>query len=225
MPLPGALLALATVGTAQSAGDPPLAPAELGELLGQAGGPLEAQLLLQAAALALQEKAGRLPLRDERALPAASALDERPLVSPAAAGHLTQMLAGEHKEALPEWLAAANSRGLRPPEELLPHLLDLASQKAELRPLLFSLLGPRAVWLAGQAGMGPWAFMRLDAAAQVWGRLRRRYVWPCWAICAGGIRRRAASCSLPPGAAKAPGSASSSCASWNRDWGLVTSHF
>lgn len=168
MPLPGALIALATLGTAHSPAQPPDAPGPLAALLAQVAGPPEAQLLLLAGALALQEKAGRLPVRAEQPLPPPSEPDERPRVPDAAARYLLQMLGGEHKDVLPEWLAAANERGLRPPEELLPYLLDLGRGTAGLRPLLFPLLGPRAVWLAEQAGLGPWAYFRLDGVETVW---------------------------------------------------------
>jgi hypothetical protein len=168
MPLPDALIALATLGTAHSPTELPPPPAALGELLGQVEGPPEAQILLLAGALSLQEKAGRRPAEAVEPLPAASAPDDRPRVPDAAARYLLQMLGGEHKEVLAEWLTAANARGLRQPEELLPYLLDLGLKQTELRPLLFPLLGPRAIWLAEQAGMGPWAYFRLDDVEMVW---------------------------------------------------------
>ncbi|MDT8305483.1 MAG: DUF5691 domain-containing protein [Anaerolineae bacterium] len=168
MPLPDVLIALATLGTAHSPAELPPPPAALGELLGQVEGPPEAQILLLAGALSLQEMAGRQPAKGVEPLPATSAPDDRPRAPEAAARYLLQMLGGEHKEVLPEWLAAAHARGQRPPEELLPYLLDLGLKRAELRPLLFPLLGPRAIWLAEQAGMGSWAYFRLDDVESVW---------------------------------------------------------
>lgn len=168
MTLPDALIALATLGTAHGPSALPPPPTALGELLGQVEGPPEAQILLLAGALSLQEKAGRLPLRPEAPLPLPSEPDDRPSVPAEAARHLLQMLGGEHKEVLPEWLAAAHARGQRTPDELLPYLLDLGLKRAELRPPLFALLGPRAVWLAEQAGMGPWAYFRLGGVETVW---------------------------------------------------------
>jgi hypothetical protein len=168
MPLPDALLALVTLGTAHGTAELPTARGALGTLLGQVDGPPEAQMLLLAAALSLQEKAGWLPLQADQPLPPPGPPDDRPLVPEAAARHLAQMLAGEYNAMLPEWLAAANARGLRPPPELLPALLDLGRGPTGLRPLLFPFLGPRAVWLAEQAGAGPWAYMRLNDAEMVW---------------------------------------------------------
>lgn len=168
MPLPDALIALATLGTAHSPAELPSPAPALSDLLGQVAGSPEAQILLLAGALSLQEKAGWQPSEAGQPLPPPSAPDDRPRIPEAAARYLLQMLGGEYKAVLPEWLATANTRGLRPPEELLPYLLDLGRGKAELRPLLFPLLGPRAIWLAEQAGMGQWAYFRLDDVATVW---------------------------------------------------------
>ncbi|KAF4409910.1 hypothetical protein GCU69_06500, partial [Streptomyces lycii] len=51
-------------------------------------------------------------------------------------------------ELLPQWLAAANRHGYRPPAELLPALLDAARARTDLRPAALALAGPRALWLA-----------------------------------------------------------------------------
>ncbi|MDQ2816018.1 MAG: DUF5691 domain-containing protein, partial [Actinomycetota bacterium] len=59
----------------------------------------------------------------------------------------------EHPDLLTEWLTAAVSRGLRPPAQLLPALLDRARRVSpadpELRRLATQAGGARAGWLAG----------------------------------------------------------------------------
>jgi hypothetical protein len=96
-------------------------------------------------------RAGRRPDRAEP-LPGCEP-DPRPAVSPAAAARLARMLSGEHPGLLAEWLTAAGDRGLRPPPQFLPALLDRARRAAPADPVLVRLAaeagGPRARWLAG----------------------------------------------------------------------------
>jgi Family of unknown function (DUF5691) len=126
-----------SAGDDAAAGSAPSDPAE--ELLGRAA-------LLTAA-----RRAGRVPDHAEP-LPAAGP-DPRPAVSQAAGRRLARMLGGEHLGLLDEWLTAAVARGLRPPEQLLPALLDLARRASrtdsELRRLVLTSGGSRALWLAG----------------------------------------------------------------------------
>jgi hypothetical protein len=70
------------------------------------------------------------------------------------------MLSGENPDLLTEWLTAAVTRGLRPPAQLLPALLDRARRVSpadpELRRLAAQAGGSRVRWLAG---LNPdWAF-------------------------------------------------------------------
>ncbi|MCZ4609572.1 DUF5691 domain-containing protein, partial [Streptomyces sp. Lzd4kr] len=88
--------------------------------------------------------------------------DARPALPPAAARRLAMLLADrpgaggggrrgtapDLVELLPEWLARANDRGLAPPPEVLPALLDAARGRTDLRPAALTFAGPRAVWLA-----------------------------------------------------------------------------
>jgi hypothetical protein len=132
-------------GLADAAGSAPADPAE--ELLGRAA-------LLTAA-----RRAGRVPDHAEP-LPAAGP-DPRPAVGQAAGRRLARMLGGEHLGLLDEWLTAAVARGLRPPAQLLPALLDLGRRTkpadAELRRLVVAAGGSRARWLAD---LNPdWAFV------------------------------------------------------------------
>ena len=110
-----------------------------------------AVLLDRAALLTAARRAGRRPDHAEP-LPVCEP-DPRPAVSPAAAIRLAGMLSGGHPDLLTEWLAAVAARGLRPPAQSLPALLDRARRagpaEAVLRHLLAEAGGPRARWLAG----------------------------------------------------------------------------
>jgi hypothetical protein len=119
-------------------------------------GPDPAAVLLdRAALLTAARRAGRRPGHAEP-LPLAEP-DPRPAVSPAAGLRLARMLQGHNPELLSEWLAAAAARGLRPPPQLLPALLDRARRPgpAERAPSQLALPrlvaeagGPRTSWLA-----------------------------------------------------------------------------
>ena len=106
-----------------------------------------AVLLDRAALLTAARRAGRPPDRAEP-LPACEP-DPRPAVNQAAGRRLARMLGGEHAYLLAEWLAAVARRGLRPPAESLPALLDRARRADPgLRSLVIQAGGPRASWLA-----------------------------------------------------------------------------
>ena len=107
-----------------------------------------AVLLDRAALLTAARRAGRRPDRAEP-LPVCES-DPRPAVSQAAGRRLARMLGGEHADLLTEWLAAVEDRGLRPPAQSLPALLDRARRADPgLRSLVAEAGGPRARWLAG----------------------------------------------------------------------------
>ena len=119
-------------------------------------------LLDRAALLTAARRAGRPPEHAEL-LPAAEP-DPAPVASPAAARRLTRMLSGEYPDLLTEWLAAAVTRGLKAPAQLLPALLDRARRVSptdpELRRLVAEAGGSRARWLAG---FNPdWKFVTAD---------------------------------------------------------------
>ncbi len=129
-------------------------------------------LLGRAALLTAARRAGRVPDRAEP--PPAAEPDPRPAVSQAASRRLAAMLGGEHPDLLSEWLTTAVTRGLRPPAQLVPALLDRARRTtpagAELRHLVVTVGGSRARWLAG---LNPdWAF----AAAEPTGAPARELV-------------------------------------------------
>ena len=83
-----------------------------------------AVLLDRAALVTAARRAGRRP-DQAQPLPECEN-DPRPAVSPAAADRLARMLTGEYSGLLAEWLTVAVARGLRPPPQFLPALLDRA---------------------------------------------------------------------------------------------------
>jgi hypothetical protein len=110
-----------------------------------------AVLLDRAALLTAARRAGRRP--DQAEPPPVCEPDARPVVSRAAGRRLARMLGGEHPDLLPEWLTAVAARGLRPPPQLLPALLDRARRAGpadwDLPRLVAEAGGPRVRWLAG----------------------------------------------------------------------------
>jgi len=109
-----------------------------------------AVLLDRAALLTAARRAGRRP--DQAEPPPLCEPDPRPVVSMAAGRRLARMLGGEYPDLLAEWLAAVAARGLRPPPQFLPDLLDRArragSADRRLPRLIADAGGPRASWLA-----------------------------------------------------------------------------
>jgi hypothetical protein len=77
------------------------------------------------------------------------------------------LLGGEYPELLSEWLTAVATRGLRPPPQLLPALLDRARRVRSADPGLADLVaeagGPRARWLAGFSP--DWEFLAVPTLA------------------------------------------------------------
>ncbi|MFF5494901.1 DUF5691 domain-containing protein [Streptomyces aquilus] len=118
-------------------------------------------LLDAAAAETVRRRAGLRPAR-AAARPDPAPADPRPALPAAAARRLAMLLADrpgtggggrrgtapDLMELLPQWLAAANSRGFAAPAELLPALLDAARGRTDLRSAALAFAGPRAVWLA-----------------------------------------------------------------------------
>jgi hypothetical protein len=100
-----------------------------------------------------------------RAAAAPAEADERPL---APGTRLRMMIEGDHPSLLAEWLALVAERGLRPPPELVPDLLDHAAGHASLHAAVGAAAGPLGHWLAERAPR--WAFVRGAAgdAGAVW---------------------------------------------------------
>lgn len=146
----------------------------LGELLRQLDSTdPEGTLLGEAGAIALYQRAGRLPLTDNQPLPQECEPDDTPCCSSRAGQHLALMLKGEHAK-LPEWLAAAAKAGKRVPERYLPDLLELGRVQSQLQEVILPVLGKRGHWLAAQNP--DWNYVVGDAEAtwQTGSRAARR---------------------------------------------------
>jgi hypothetical protein len=76
--------------------------------------------------------------------------EERSRCSPRAAVLLVRALSENLHSAVDEWLQLAAQKNLRPPEELLPALLNWGTAQKDDLSILVDTLGPRAVWLSGQ---------------------------------------------------------------------------
>jgi hypothetical protein len=140
----------------------PLALPPLGDSLGNVLSRLnvadrERSLLGAAAAISLHQRAGRLPTTDNQPPLPPCETDDLPRCNPRSEQHLSLMLSGQHKEVLPEWLAAAATVSKRVPENCLPALLDLGQKQHDLRDAILPALGKRGRWLAAQNDDWSWA--------------------------------------------------------------------
>jgi hypothetical protein len=139
--------------------------------VGLAEGPVDpaGMLLDQAALMTAARRAGQRPGPAEP-LPGCEP-DPGPAVSPAAARRLARIMGGEHSDLLAEWLGAAAARGLRPPPQLLPALLETARANPESsgwRRLVAEAGGSRARWLAGLNPDWEFAAQETGPAADAW---------------------------------------------------------
>lgn len=145
------LTTLALLGTERQAVELPAVEGLLGEVLAQLNpADREGTLLGAAAAFALYQQVGRLPITDSQLLPPPAPADSLPRCSRQAGQHLNLMLVGKHRDVLGEWLALATVAERRVPEETLPTLLDLGRTQSGLREALGPVLGERGRWLAAQ---------------------------------------------------------------------------
>jgi hypothetical protein len=141
------LTTAALLGTAQQAFQPSTSGTPLHELLPRLRDGDGAQRFLDAAALIVNyERAGAMPVQTPPALAPADH-DPRPLCTPVTAEHLAGTMSN-YREQLPEWLRLAASAGVRPPEELVVGLLQLATSDVSIREAVISAAGPLAAWLA-----------------------------------------------------------------------------
>lgn len=178
MSLPETLTNIAALGTdkyANGGGALPLPDGSVSRTLaGRADLSPEGKLLLTAAGLAMQARAGWTPPQDRRPAPEPFDGDQRPMCSKGAASHLRMMLEGDQPEALPEWLAQLAQRGQRPPEETLPALLEIGKKDKALRPLIAAAVGAHGRWLAQLATTRGWRWLVLwdglspERAANLW---------------------------------------------------------
>ncbi|MGV4929575.1 DUF5691 domain-containing protein [Streptomyces sp. BHT-5-2] len=120
-----------------------------------------AAALLDAAAVSTVRRRAALRPAPAGERPPPAPADPRPPLPPAARRRLGLLLADRDPgsggrrgtdpdltELLPQWLSAADERGYRAPEALLPALLDAARSRTDLRPAALALAGPRGLWLA-----------------------------------------------------------------------------
>jgi len=155
------LVASAVLGVERRAFAPPPAAGALSDMIGQLDtADPEGALLAASAIVALFQRNGQLPAREETPLPEACDADDLPACSPRAAHHLAAMLGGTHRALLPEWLAALAAAGRRAPAALLPDLLELGRAHAELREAILPALDRRGRWLA--AHNFDWSYARTE---------------------------------------------------------------
>ncbi|HYE72987.1 MAG TPA: DUF5691 domain-containing protein [Blastocatellia bacterium] len=141
----------ALIGTERQQFTLPAQSAKLDELLAQMQSESrERTLLSAAAATTLYQRAGRLPQKAKQSLPEPCIEGDLPRCNARSAQPLSLMLAGEHKEVLPEWLAALAQAGKRVPEDALPKLLDLGKAQEHWRDAIIAVIGNRGEWLAAQ---------------------------------------------------------------------------
>jgi len=142
-----------------------------------AGGPLErlhregdpeGSLLAEAAALALAERAARLPPRADTAAPTPAPEEKRPRCKPGAVRLLVGFLVDGEHELIAEWLALAARAGVRADETTLPELLDHGRSRVELRAAIAAVLGERGPWLAREIGDAGWSWAIAAPAPDAW---------------------------------------------------------
>ena len=139
------LVAAALIGTDRrpvAATVPDGSPAGLADAL--AAREPEERLLGAAAAWTVARRAGAVAGPRVDPTPSAEP-DERP---PAPGLRLRMMLEGTFPSLLPEWLELVARRGLRPPPELVPALLDHAARVPSLQAAAAEAAGPLGRWLA-----------------------------------------------------------------------------
>ena len=168
------LVASALIGTDRRpvvSAAPPGAPEALDGALATRGP--EDRLLASAAAWTVARRAGARVGERIDVTPADE--DPRPMCSRAAGARLRALIEDEERYLVTQWLELAAARGVRPPPELLPDLLDHASPQHH--GLVGELAGPLGLWLAEREPR--WAFVRgaADDVDAVWasgGRHERR---------------------------------------------------
>ena len=128
----------------------------------------EDTLLSSAALLGLYERIGRLPSFDRAPAPERYGSEDPPRMSTHAGSLLLRLLRGEHAALLPEFLAIAARVNRVALPESLPSLLDIGSQKPELREAILPVLGPRGSWLAAQNPEWAWVTGAASETEDVW---------------------------------------------------------
>lgn len=145
------LTTAALVGSERNNLNLPLADSKLGNVVTQLDtNDREGSLLSNAVVISLYNQAGSLPAKFKVEELTSAPEDEKPRCKPQAAAHFLTMMAGQHREVLPEWLRTLAQTNQRVPEELLPNILELGHIHSEWRGLILPVLGERGHWLAQQ---------------------------------------------------------------------------
>ncbi|OHV45246.1 hypothetical protein BBK14_30515 [Parafrankia soli] len=123
------------------------------------GRPGEEERLLRVAALAaVTRRAGQLAADASTVpAPAPAAADEHPPCPPTAVVPVPTEVGAAETAELEEWLDLLAEGGWRPPDTLLPALVELGRRSTALRPRLLRVLGPRGRWFAALHPDAGWA--------------------------------------------------------------------
>jgi hypothetical protein len=138
------IIAIATLGT--NRGPPALEKLWLAGDLAAPSGPPERSLLRSAAINYLWHLAGARVAAAEVPAEDRAPTTDAPVVKENAAWRLARMLAGDHRDLVPEWLSLAARAGAVLPPHWLPVVLN--GLQPQERAAASSVLGPRAEWLA-----------------------------------------------------------------------------
>ncbi|HEY9826592.1 MAG TPA: DUF5691 domain-containing protein [Stenomitos sp.] len=159
------LTAAALLGTDRQATLPKITEDALALLLEQLDPTdVEGWLLSSAGLLRSFYQAGQSLPQQTRTLPDPSPTD-LPIYAPEASlTYLKRMLAGEFRDALPEFLGCLQQSGQCVPPQYLAPLLDWGHQRSELRPLVKAIIGSRGHWLASQNPDWSYAIATPEAA-------------------------------------------------------------
>lgn len=145
------LVTSALLGTERRPFVLPRGESVVGELLTPlAAAAPEAALLGAAAVVSQYRRTGSSAAPATEPLPTASTHEALQPCSARSRYHLTQLLGGQHRELLGEWLNLAATAGICAPPQYLPALLDLGNTQPAQRTAIAPLLGTRGRWLAAQ---------------------------------------------------------------------------
>ncbi|MGB8699433.1 MAG: DUF5691 domain-containing protein, partial [Thermosynechococcaceae cyanobacterium] len=145
------LVATALLGTDRQGTLPAITEEALTPLLAQLDpADREGWILSAAGLLTAYYQAGQCLPQPTRDLPQPSPTDPPVYVAEKSLPFLKQVLGGEFREALPEFVDLLRQNGQWIPPQYLPQLLDWGCKKPEEQPLVKAIMGQRGDWLARQ---------------------------------------------------------------------------
>ncbi len=154
------LLTIAMIGTARGGTAVPPLPDALADAANAITDPTpEQKLLTQTALLTCYVRAGQKPATAGVATGVAES-DSLPACSARAADLLADLLRGNEKPLIAEWLTAAARSGRRAAHRLLPALLDFVRKEKTLRQAAIAVVDQRGRWLMTQNP--DWRFTAAD---------------------------------------------------------------